>query len=80
MQTLNSIDPVQKRRNKPVIGSHHISSFGILNRNGLEITAATQDPEPEVATETAILPAEFTNWSMPVERPGYMQSRRHDFL
>jgi hypothetical protein len=78
MQTENSNNPAQKRRSKPLILSHHISTFGILNRNGLEL--ATKVTEEEHAPEADQSKSEFIGWSMPEERPGYIQTRRHDFL
>lgn len=64
-------------RKKPVL-NHHLSSFGVLNRNGLEIPSGIGD---EPATEQAdAVPAEFTAWSMPEQRPGFIQAKKHDFF
>ena len=64
-------------KKKPVL-THHISSFGVLNRNGLEIPSGIEAEPPEQPVNTK--DAEFAAWSMPEQRPGFIQARKHDFF
>jgi hypothetical protein len=66
-------------KKKETIKPHHLSSFGILNRNGLEITNGVDPPDLEELIESNNLP-EFSDWSMPEERHGYIKCKAHDFL
>ena len=70
-----SVSPGVKK--KPVL-THHISSFGVLNRNGLEIPSGIEAEPVEREEETKR--AEFIAWSMPEQRPGFIQARKHDFF
>ena len=70
-------DPV-KRSQRPVVTSRHITSFGLLNRNGLEIPSGIED-DPVEREEDAKRDA-FTEWSMPEQRPGFIQPKKHDFF
>jgi len=62
---------------KKPLKTHHLSSFGILNRNGLEISTVRTVWDFEEDDE--ILHSEFSDWSMPEERPGYIRCKKHDF-
>ena len=76
--------PGERRRNtnrrsrKQLVKTHHLSSFGILNRNGLEIPSGIDMPIIEVEDE--IIVAEFPEWSMPVQTSGYIKCKQHDFF
>ncbi len=65
------------QKKKPIL-VNHLSSFGVLNRNGLEISPGI---DPEVAEkEEDTRSGEFIKWSMPEQRPGFMQAKKHDFF
>ena len=66
------------RRVKQPVKKHHLSSFGILNRNGLEINSGGNLPAIEEGYESKL--SEFSNWSMPEQPKGYIQGRIHDFF
>jgi hypothetical protein len=68
----------KRGRWKQSIKSPHISSFGILNRNGLEIPAGIDRPVIEDDSKTK-QPA-FTDGSMPEQPSGYIKCKKHDFL
>lgn len=78
MQSGEKIELTKTGRHKQTVKTHHLSSFGILNRNGLEITNGRELPTIEEPTENKL--PEFSNWSMPEERPGYIQCKTHDFF
>jgi len=65
------------RKEKKPLKIHHLSSFGILNRNGLEI--ATVRTIPDFEEEEEIILSEYSDWSMPEERSGYIRCKKHDF-
>jgi hypothetical protein len=67
-----------KRSQRPVVKPQHISSFGLLNRNGLEIPSGIE-ADPVEREEDAKRNA-FTEWSMPEQRPGFIQPKKHDFF
>ncbi len=70
----------KRNKRKHSIRSPHISSFGILNRNGLEI--------PVVATVDMSISEEdneskrstFTDGTMPEQPHGYIKCKKHDFF
>lgn len=62
---------------KPSAKTHHLSSFGLLNRNGLEITPGISLPEP--AGEKSKPDTEFSAWLPPQEQWGYIPMRKFDF-
>lgn len=64
---------------RPPLKTHHLSSFGILNRNGLEIDNGVSLPEIEEEKEKENTLTEFSGWSLPQQRAGYIQCRKHDF-
>jgi len=64
-------------KEKKPLKIHHLSSFGILNRNGLEI--ATVRTIPDFEEEEEIILSEYSDWSMPEERSGYIRCKKHDF-
>jgi hypothetical protein len=64
-------------RDHPVRTSH-LSAFGILNRNGLEITNGREMPPVEEEHENKR--PEFLDWTMPEQRPGYIKCKPHDFF
>ena len=57
--------------------AHHLSTFGLLNRNGLEITMGIS--LPELVEEKTIPPAEFSDWLPLQEQWGYIPMRKFDF-
>ena len=63
--------------NRPVKTSH-LSSFGILNRNGLEITTGRETAPVE--EEHEIKRPEFSDWYMPEQQHGYIKCKPHDFF
>lgn len=65
-------------KGEKTLKTHHLSSFGILNRNGLEIAIIRTIPDFEEDDE--MLHFEFLEWSMPEERPGYIKCKKHDFF
>ena len=74
----DKIRNANRRRRKQLIKSHHLSSFGILNRNGLEIPSGID--MPVIEAEDEIIVAEFPDWSMPVQTSGYIRCKQHDFF
>jgi hypothetical protein len=66
------------RKAKQSVKTHHLSSFGILNRNGLEINNGRDLPAIEEGNEKKL--SEFSDWSMPEQPMGYIQGRVHDFF
>jgi hypothetical protein len=78
MQRAEKIIPAARSRSKQTIKAHHLSSFGILNRNGLEITNGRDLPAVEHENESK--ETEFSDWSMPEQKPGYIQCKKHDFF
>jgi hypothetical protein len=66
------------RKEKKPLKTHHLSSFGILNRNGLEIAIVTIPNFEEEDDE--ILQSEFSDWLMPEPLSGYIRCRKHDFF
>jgi len=77
-QTGDKIKSANRRRRTQLIKSHHLSSFGILNRNGLEIPSGIE--MPVIEAEEEIIVAEFSEWSMPVQNSGYIKCKQHDFF
>jgi len=67
-----------RRRRKQLVQTHHLSAFGVLNRNGLEIPSGIEMPVIEV--EEVLLLAELSEWSMPVQTSGYIKCKQHDFF
>lgn len=65
-------------RRKQSIRSPHMSSFGILNRNGLEIPAGLDMPANDEDHENKL--STFTEVSMPEQQQGYIKCRKHDFF
>jgi len=65
-------------RRKQSTKSPHISSFGMLNRNGLEISIGMNLPavEEEKETRESALPS----GPMPEQQQGYIKCRKHDFF
>ncbi|MGZ5219609.1 MAG: hypothetical protein ACXWV6_02795 [Chitinophagaceae bacterium] len=78
MEPVEKIIPEMRSRSRQTIKTHHLSSFGILNRNGLEITNGRDLPDIEQLNESKR--AEFSDWSMPEQRQGYIQCKKHDFF
>jgi hypothetical protein len=78
MQLVKPIEPQRRGRSKHPVKTHHLSAFGILNRNGLEMAENITSPVKEEEKENKR--AEFSEWSMPEQRPGYIQCKLHDFL
>lgn len=78
MQPGEKIIPTTLNRSRQSIKVHHLSSFGILNRNGLEIANGRE--LPDIEQENEIKRTEFSDWSMPEQRPGYIQCKKHDFF
>ena len=68
----------KRNRRKQSGKSPHISSFGILNRNGLEIPASIDLPPIEEDNETR--PSAFAAGLMPEQASGYIKCKKHDFL
>lgn len=79
MQPGGKIESTKSGRHKQPVKTHHLSSFGILNRNGLEITNGRELPVSDEELTESKLP-EFPGWSMPEQRPGYIQCKTHDFF
>jgi hypothetical protein len=77
MQPNKKIESGQSR-GKLQVKIHHLSSFGILNRNGLEISTVRDLQADE--EETVPKQPEFLDWTMPEQRPGYIQGKKHDFF
>ena len=78
MQPGKKIQPRDGNKSRHPVKTHHLSSFGILNRNGLELInekdfAITVEEKEEKTSE-------FSEWSMPEQRLGYIQGRKHDFF
>lgn len=78
MQPGKTIESREPGKSRHPVKTHHLSSFGILNRNGLEIIterdlAIMEEEKEEKASE-------FTEWSMPEQRLGYIQGKLHDFF
>lgn len=59
-------------------GGAHLSVFGMLNRNGLEMPPVLEPDSLDEPIETKN--TEFTTWSMPEQRPGFIRARRHDYF
>ena len=78
MQTGKQIETPHRTKTRHPVKSHHLSSFGILNRNGLEIANNIDSPINEEEKDNKL--AEFSDWSMPEQRTGYIQSKLHDFF
>ena len=78
MQPDNKIESAKPVRRKQPIRAHHLSSFGILNRNGLEITNGRE--LPPIEEENKSNQSEFSDWSMPEQPSGYIQGKKHDFF
>ncbi len=78
MQPGEEIRYTKRSREKQLIKTHHLSSFGILNRNGLEINTGKDLLAGEEENETKS--SEFSDWSMPEQRSGYIQGKKHDFF
>jgi len=78
MQSSEKIGYTNRSREKQPIKTHHLSSFGILNRNGLEINTGRDLFIVEEENETKS--SEFIDWSMPEQRSGYIQGKKHDFF
>ena len=68
----------ERKAQKPTIKTQHLSSFGILNRNGLEIPSGIETNPVE--KEEDAKRAEFAEWSMPEQRPGFIQAKKHDLF
>jgi|GEM_PF-3901498 len=68
----------KKQNPAKVPGGTHLSVFGVLNRNGLEIPPVLEPDSADEPIETKN--TEFTAWSMPEQRPGFIRARRHDFF
>jgi hypothetical protein len=68
----------KRNRRKHSIKSPHISSFGILNRNGLEISTVVDMPAIEENKESNQSP--FADGLMPEQPSGYLKCKKHDFL
>ncbi|HRO71636.1 MAG TPA: hypothetical protein PK951_14695 [Chitinophagaceae bacterium] len=73
----NQITGISNQKKKPVI-VNHLSSFGVLNRNGLEISTGIENEVADKEEDTRS--GEFVKWSMPEQRPGFMQVKKHDFF
>ena len=78
MQPSEKIRNTNRSREKQPFRTHHLSSFGILNRNGLEINTTRDILVDE--EENEIKSSEFMDWSMPEQRSGYLQGKKHDFF
>lgn len=78
MQPGKKIESSVRSKSRYPIKTHHLSSFGILNRNGLEMTNESDLAIMEEKKEEKT--SEFSEWSMPEQRPGYIQGRLHDFF
>lgn len=78
MQPGKKIEPRKRSKSSHPIKIHHLSSFGILNRNGLEIINEKDLSIIEEENEDNV--SVFSGWLIPVPRPGYIKVRLHDFL
>jgi hypothetical protein len=67
-----------RNRPKQSIKYPHLSTFGILNRNGLEIPEDINLTPTEEGDETK--PSFFARASMPEQPSGYIKCKKHDFL
>lgn len=78
MQSVQKIKITRHDRRKRPARVYHLSSFGILNRNGLEIINEKDLSiiEEENKDEISV----FSEWLVPVPRAGYIKVRLHDFL
>ena len=56
---------------------HHLSSFGLLNRNGLEVPPGISLSEP--GEEKNKPGSEFSSWLPLQEQWGYIPMRKFDF-
>ena len=78
MQSVQKIKFTRHKRRKQPARVYHLSSFGVLNRNGLEIMNEKDLSIIEEENEVEI--AVFSEWLIPVPRAGYIKARLHDFL
>ena len=78
MQPGEKIRPSNHSRRKQFIKTHHLSSFGILNRNSFEIVNGGDLPVNEVENESKL--SKFSDWSMPDQPSGYIRCKNHDFF
>ena len=78
MQPAEKLELARPFKRKQLIKAHHLSSFGILNRNGLELTNGWELPAIEEENESRL--PEFPDCSMPEQPSGYIKCRKHDFL
>ena len=79
MQAVQKIKVARHSRRKEPARIFHLSSFGTLNRNGLELINEKDLSIIEDEHEEEEL-AVFSEWLIPVPRPGYIKVRLHDFL
>ncbi len=64
---------------EPSLKVQHLSSFSILNRNGLEIDNGIIELATDDQKEEEKPLSEFSGWSLPLQRAEYFQSKKHDF-
>ena len=79
MQPGEKIRPSKRIRRKQFIKTHHLSSFGILNRNSFEIINGGDLPVV-IEEENESKLSEFSDWSMPEQPSGYIKCKNHDFF
>ncbi|HKO82737.1 MAG TPA: hypothetical protein VJU78_20165 [Chitinophagaceae bacterium] len=79
MQAVHKIKVTERNRRKQPARVYHLSSFGILNRNGLEIVNEKDLSIIEEENEDNVS-SMFSEWLIPVPRPGYIKVKLHDFL
>lgn len=78
LQELKKPGAANANLQKRAVPVYHLSSFGVLNRNGLEIPSGIElDP---VEREEDTKGDGFTEWSMPEQRTGFIQVKKHDFF
>jgi hypothetical protein len=78
MQPGEKIKSSKRNRHKQFIKTHHLSSFGILNRNSFEIINSGDRPVNKEENESKL--SKFSDWSMPDQPLGYIRCKNHDFF
>jgi hypothetical protein len=78
MQPDEEIMSIKRSSTKQSVRLYHLSSFGNLNRNWLEIPKGRDIQHIEEDNE--IKPSESPQWPMPEQPSGYIKCKKHDFL
>ena len=68
----------KRSRRKQSIKIHHLPSFRILNRTGLEMLKGRDIPDIEKENECKR--SEFPDCLMPEQPSGYIKCKKHDFF